>query len=226
MKPRLALQTIGKRFGSGPRQVTALDDISLTLAAGEFLAIQGPSGSGKSTLLNICGLIEAPSTGHYRLDGQAMETLSDSQRCAWRRRHIGFVFQGHQLLPSMTVFENIAYPLYLNGIRPREMSARTQQMMAAIGLAHRRAHLPRQLSGGEQQRVGVARALIKRPRLVIADEPSASLDHGNAHAVLMLMRTLNETLGASFLIASHDPFVIEHCDRRIGLLDGRLEPAP
>ncbi|MFQ5487233.1 MAG: ABC transporter ATP-binding protein [Gammaproteobacteria bacterium] len=226
MMARLELQAISKHYGTGPQRVMALQDVSLSLAAGEFLAVQGPSGSGKSSLLNICGLIDSPSGGHYRLNGQTVEGLGAAQRCAWRRRHIGFIFQRHQLIPAMTVYENIAYPLYLNGARPAQMRTAARQLLEKIGLEARRNHLPRQLSGGEQQRVGVARALIKQPQLVVADEPSASLDHHNAHAILMLMRALNEQVGASFIIASHDPFVIDHCDRRIGLLDGRLEAAP
>ncbi len=225
MTARLMLRAVGKHYGDGRRRVQALSDVSLTLAVGEFLAVQGPSGSGKSTLLNICGLVDAVSEGHFEFDGEAVTGLAAAERCQWRRRDIGFVFQRHQLLPTMTVFENIAYPLYLNGVRGKNMRQRVLAMLEAVGLAGRRSHLPQQLSGGEQQRVGVARALIKRPRLVIADEPSASLDHDNAHAVLALMRELNERLAASFLVASHDPFVIEHCDRIVRLNDGRLEPA-
>lgn len=222
MTVRLELAAVSKSYGHDKNRVTALHDISFTLTKGEFLAIQGPSGSGKSTLLNICGLIDHPSTGHYALNGSVLSQLNAKARCSYRRREIGFIFQRHQLIPAMTVYENIAYPLLLNGIRKKQIKHNVDQLLERMGLTHRLTHLPKQLSGGERQRVGIARALIKRPQLVIADEPSASLDHQHAHAGLQLMRELNREYGASFLIASHDPFVIDHCDRKIELLDGRL----
>ncbi len=222
MAIRLELAAVSKSYGHDKNQITALHEISFTLAEGEFLAVQGPSGSGKSTLLNICGLIDPPSAGHYSLNGTALSQLNTKARCGYRRREIGFIFQRHQLIPAMTVYENIAYPLLLNGIRKKQIKLDVEQLLVRMGLIHRRAHLPKQLSGGERQRVGIARALIKRPQLVIADEPSASLDHQHAHAGLQLMRELNREYGASFLIASHDPFVIDRCDRKIELLDGRL----
>ncbi len=226
MNTRLKLDAISKRYGGDKNSITALQDISFTLTEGEFLAIQGPSGSGKSTLLNICGLIDNPSDGDYYLNGISVAQLSISERCTYRRRDIGFIFQRHQLIPAMTVYENIAYPLLLNGVQPKQIKHDVNQLLNTMGLEHRRKHLPKQLSGGERQRVGVARALIKRPQLVIADEPSASLDHQHAHAGLQLMRELNKQYGASFLIASHDAFVIDHCDRKIELLDGQLEASP
>jgi len=220
MVARLVLDTVAKSYVAGKGTVTALQNISLSLSEGEFLAIQGPSGSGKSSLLNICGLIDTPSAGQYHLSGQAMGQCSPSQRCEYRRRDIGFIFQHHQLLPAMTVYENVAYPLYLNKVRPKKIKSEVTRLLDKIGLSHRGHHLPVQLSGGERQRVGIARALIKCPQLVIADEPSANLDHKHAHSSLMLMRKLNEQYGASFIIASHDAFVIEHCDSTINLLDG------
>ena len=180
------------------------------------------SGSGKSSLLNICGLIDSPSEGHYTLNGRRVERLSNRERYACRRRDIGFIFQRHQLIPAMTVYENIAYPLFMNGVKAKQIKQEVNQLLEKSGLSHRCSHLPKQLSGGERQRVGIARALVKRPQLVIADEPSASLDHKHAHASLKLMRELNEQYGASFIVASHDAFGIEHCGRKIELLDGRL----
>ncbi len=219
---RATLHAIARHYGTGRQQITALDSVSFELARGEFLAVVGPSGSGKSSLLNICGLIDSPSNGHYQLDDVAVDRLNPQQRCTYRRRHIGFVFQRHQLIPAMTVFENIAYPLYLNGMATAQIRTEVNALLEKIGLTQRHRHLPRQLSGGERQRVGIARALIKKPKLVIADEPSASLDHQHAYASLQLMRELNREHGASFLIASHDAFVIEQCDRKISLFDGRL----
>ena len=222
MSTRLTLNAIGKSYGSGDSPVTALAEITLTLNEGEFLAIQGPSGSGKSTLLNICGLIDQPSSGDYYLNGDPMAQLNSEQRCTLRRKALGFIFQRHQLIPAMTVSENIAYPLLLNHVPARQIRHDVEQLLSKLDLSHRRKHLPKQLSGGERQRVGIARALIKRPQLVIADEPSASLDHHHALAGLQLMRELNQAFEASFLIASHDPFVIDYCDRTITLQDGRI----
>ena len=223
MSTRLEMQNISQCFGRGDHRVTALEGISLTLTEGEFLAIQGPSGSGKSSLLNICGLIDQASDGQLLINGKLMDALSEQQRTHLRRRDIGFIFQRHQLIPAMTVYENVAYPLLLNGEKSTYIKRAVNELLQRIGLAHRRKHLPKQLSGGECQRVGIARALIKQPQLVIADEPSANLDHKSAHASLMLMRELNQQQGASFMIASHDRFVIEHCDRTIHLLDGKLQ---
>lgn len=222
MSLRLQLSGISKRYGEGAASVLALDSVSLALAAGEFLVVEGPSGSGKSTLLSICGLLESADEGNMRFDGVAVERLTAEQRCGQRRRSIGFIFQHHQLIPAMTVFENIAYPLVLNREPRARIQSQVELIMDRVGLGARRNHLPKRLSGGERQRTAIARALIKRPRIVIADEPSASLDHQRAHECLTLMRELNTEIGASFLIASHDPFVIGHCDRKIILRDGRL----
>ena len=223
MSKRLELTNVSQRYGCNDNSVIALQNINLTLAEGEFLAIQGPSGSGKSSLLNICGLIDQAHEGQLSINNHTMNSLSEQQRCHYRRRDIGFIFQHHQLIPAMTVYENIAYPLLLNGERSSVIKQNVNQLLEQIGLSHRRKHLPKQLSGGERQRVGIARALIKKPQLVIADEPSANLDHRTAHASLALMRELNQEHGASFMIASHDDFVINHCDRVIHLLDGKIE---
>ena len=223
MNTRVNLQAIDKCYGRGQQRVIALKGISLSLNAGEFLAIHGPSGSGKSSLLNILGLIDTPSSGEYKFNQQAMGKLSNKERCEYRRQHIGFIFQQHQLIPAMSVAENIAYPLLLNKLSRNAVSQELDYFLDKIGLSHRAKHLPKQLSGGERQRVGIARALIKKPQLVIADEPSASLDHEHAHACMKLMRELNREQGASFVIASHDKFVIDHCDRSLKLIDGHLE---
>jgi len=222
---RISLQSISKRYGRGTNQVEALKDVSLSLGTGEFLAIRGPSGSGKSSLLNILGLIDSPNSGRYQFNNQAIEQLNQQQRCDYRRQHIGFIFQHHQLIPAMTVAENIAYPLLLNKINRKTIKQEVSCFLDKIGLSQRAKHLPKQLSGGERQRVGIARALIKKPQLIIADEPSASLDHKQAQTCLQLMRELNQQYGASFVIASHDNFVIEYCDREIKLLDGRMGTA-
>lgn len=218
----LALQGVSKYYGAGNARVIALQDVSFSVNSGEFVAIEGPSGSGKSSLLSICGLLDTADSGRYIFAGDDIASLSANARCQRRRDEIGFIFQRHQLIPAMTVYENIAYPLHLRGERKASIKTQVLPLLDKIGLAHRASHLPKQLSGGERQRVGIARALVKRPKLVIADEPSASLDHHNAQACLQLMRELNQQQGASFLIASHDAFVIKHCDRVLRLDDGRM----
>lgn len=221
---QVELHAVGKCYTQGKNSVTALENISFSLALGEFVGVQGPSGSGKSTLLHICGLLDSASSGSHRMGGKDIQRLAAYERCALRRQHIGFIFQHHQLLPALTVYDNIAYPLFLNGMTSGQIKQRVGDMLQRIGLHPRRHHLPRQLSGGECQRVGIARALIKRPQLVIADEPSASLDHTQVSIGLALMRELNAANGATFIIASHDDAVINHCDRKIVLRDGRLVP--
>lgn len=225
MAYHVELHNINKHYSQGENCTRALNNVSFNVGKGEFLAIKGPSGSGKSTLLNICGLIDQPDEGQLRLKGQAVEQFSPQTRCDYRRRNIGFIFQRHQLIPAMTVYENIAYPLRLNHISPAQIKYEVELFLDKIGLLDRRKHFPKQLSGGECQRVGIARALIKKPQLIIADEPSANLDQKNTLASLALMRELNQENGASFIIASHDNFVIEHCDRKIELIDGRLAEA-
>lgn len=219
MTANVELEAVVKRYTRGKITVNALASVSLSVADGEFLGIEGPSGSGKSTLLNICGLLDSPTSGSHRMSGINMKNLAERERCALRNKHIGFIFQRHGLLPTFTVYENIAYPLFLNGMTSRQIRPLVVDMLRRIGLQRRHNHLPRQLSGGECQRVGIARGLIKKPKLIIADEPSASVDHAQTLIALALLREFNVD-GASFIIASHDNVVINSCDRKITLVDG------
>jgi putative ABC transport system ATP-binding protein len=200
-----------------------LQGVDLTVQRGELLALTGPSGSGKSTILNLCGLIDTPDSGEIALDGQSVNGLNENQRTLLRRDALGFVFQSFNLVPVMTVAENVDYPLFLAGVPAAERRERVAAQLQAVGLQDHAHHRPDALSGGQRQRVAIARALIKRPRLVIADEPTASLDSHTADQVLGLMRERGHAEGAAFVIATHDSRLTLRCDRVVALLDGRIQ---
>ena len=223
--PVLQLDAVYKTYRLGRHVVPALRGVSLALAAGELLALTGPSGSGKSTLLNLAGLIDAPDSGRIRLLGRDVAGLDEVAATRLRRDAIGFIFQGFNLVPVMTVAENVDYPLLLAGLPSAERRARVAGMLRAVGLHEHAAHRPDALSGGQRQRVAIARALVKRPALVIADEPTASLDSHTADQVLDLMREQGHALGAAFLIATHDARLLRRCDRVIALQDGVISEA-
>ncbi len=218
----MALRGIRKTYRLGAHVVPALQGVDLDVHAGELLALTGPSGSGKSTLLNLCGLIDSPDEGQVLLQGRPVDARRELESTLLRRDAIGFVFQSFNLVPVMTVAENVDYPLFLAGVPAAERRARVAEALAQVGLAEHAAHLPDALSGGQRQRVAMARALVKRPSLVIADEPTASLDSHTAEQVLGLMRSLAHEAGAAFLIATHDERLTRRCDRVISLLDGRI----
>jgi len=218
----IVLQGIHKSYRLGETRVSALRGVDLTIPRGEFLAIGGPSGSGKSTLLNICGLLDQPDQGRYRLEGREMQGLSHDQLAEVRRGRLGFIFQGFNLVPVMTAAENVEYPLLLLGLEPEERRRRVAEILAAVGLADFWRHLPDRLSGGQRQRVAIARALVKRPSLVIADEPTANLDTATASQIIDLMQRLGNEQGATFLIATHDERMIQRCHRMCHLMDGVL----
>jgi putative ABC transport system ATP-binding protein len=222
-RPVVAMHAIHKTYRLGAHTVAALQGVDLSVARGEMLALTGPSGSGKSTILNLCGLIDTPDSGEMELNGQRIHTLSEDQRTLLRRDALGFVFQGFNLVPVMTVAENVDYPLFLTGVPAPERRERVAAQLAAVGLADHAHHRPDALSGGQRQRVAIARALIKRPQLVIADEPTASLDSHTATQVLDLMRERGHAEGAAFVIATHDSRLTRRCDRVLALLDGRIQ---
>jgi len=221
--PVVALHGVHKTYRLGQHVIPALQGVDLTVQRGELLALTGPSGSGKSTILNLCGLIDAPDAGSIALDGQPVTGLAEDQRTLLRRDALGFVFQNFNLVPVMTVAENVDYPLFLTGVPTAERRERVAAQLQAVGLQDHAHHRPDALSGGQRQRVAIARALIKRPRLVIADEPTASLDSHTADQVLDLMRERCHAEGAAFVIATHDSRLTRRCDRVVALLDGRIE---
>ncbi|MGP1628496.1 MAG: ABC transporter ATP-binding protein [Giesbergeria sp.] len=221
--PVVAVHGVHKTYRLGQHVIPALQGVDLTVERGELLALTGPSGSGKSTLLNLCGLIDMPDSGEIALGGQSVAGLSEVQRTLLRRDGLGFVFQSFNLVPVMTVAENVDYPLFLTGVPTAERRERVATQLAAVGLQAHAQHRPDALSGGQRQRVAIARALIKRPRLVIADEPTASLDSHTADQVMDLMRERGHAEGAAFVIATHDSRLTRRCDRVLVLMDGRIQ---
>ena len=216
------LDRVTKQF-AGKRQVTALDDITLTIPKGERVSIIGPSGSGKSTLLNLIGGLDRPTTGVVRVDGEALGGLSDDQLTRVRRDKIGFIFQFFNLLPTLSCVENVGLPLHLRGwARPR-VEERATELLTLVQLGHRMHHLPDELSGGERQRVAIARALSIYPPILLADEPTGNLDTHTGQEILALIRDLHSRLNATVVIVTHDLKVAQSCDRTIALRDGRIE---
>ncbi len=221
----LELRQLRKTYRLGPHIVPALQGVDLDIQPGEMVALTGPSGSGKSTLLHLAGLIDRPDAGTITFEGQRVETLPERALTTLRRDAIGFIFQSFNLVPVMTVADNVDYPLFLANRPSAERRERVRAALAAVGLSEHAQHRPDALSGGQRQRVAIARALVKRPRLVIADEPTASLDSHTAEQVLDLMRERCHAEGAACLIATHDERAVRRCDRVITLCDGRILPA-
>jgi len=215
-------QNLFKIYGEGTR-VQALDNVTMTISRGEFLVIRGPSGSGKSTLLNIIGTLDRPSSGKVILDGVDVSTLIGNALADFRRNKIGFIFQLFHLVPTLTVLENVILPLlpYQRKL-PFRLTDRAKGLLEQVGLGKRISHLPGQLSGGEQQRTAIVRALINQPCLILADEPTGNLDSQSGKEVLRLLRDLNQQQGITFILATHDPAIAYQADRAVFIKDGRL----
>ena len=222
--PLIELTDIRKRYNLGlPNEAEVLHGVTLSMARGEFVALIGPSGSGKSTLLNLIGLLERPTAGSYRIQGQETSGLDDAALTQKRGSALGFVFQFHHLLPAFTALENVTLPaLMREGRVTPEQAQRAREVLAAVGLAQALAKRPGELSGGMQQRVAIARALVLQPPLVLADEPTGNLDTASSDEVFALMRRMHAEHGISFLIVTHDPRLAARCDRVIELVDGRV----
>jgi putative ABC transport system ATP-binding protein len=218
--PAVALRDVRKVHGRGEGAVVALDGVSAALSPGSFTAIMGPSGSGKSTLLNVAAGLDRPTSGSVALGGTALEHLSERRLTILRRERIGFVFQAFNLLPSLTVAQNIALPLRLDGRRPRRSAVR--EIAARVGLERRLRDRPSQLSGGQQQRVAIARALITRPEVMFADEPTGALDIQNGRGVLALLREVVDEDGHTVVMVTHDPVAAAYADQVLLLADGRV----
>jgi putative ABC transport system ATP-binding protein len=218
----LQLVDIHKTWGTPARPVLALRGVSFTLAVGEFCAVVGPSGSGKSTLMSIIGLLDRPSRGRVLLDGVVLDIDRAEEAARLRNRTLGFVFQSFQLLPRLSAWQNVALPLLYRGVAREDRRPRALAMLDQVGLAHRADHRPAALSGGESQRVALARALVGEPRVILADEPTGNLDSVTARGMMDLLRDLNERLGVTVLVVTHDGELAHTCDRRIELLDGRI----
>lgn len=214
-----------KTYQRGRRQVHALAGISLTIAQDEFVAIMGPSGSGKSSLLYLAGLLDTPTSGELWLAGEATSQLSPSARTLWRRHRIGFVFQFFNLVPTFTVERNVALPLLLDGQRMAAVRDQVREWIERVGLGHRAAHLPEELSGGELQRAAIARALVTAPDFLLADEPTGSLDTKTGSEIMELLAAAAAEPGRTVVIVTHDPRVAAIAQRTIYLRDGRIDDA-
>ena len=209
-----------KRVASGAEALTILDDVSLTIPDGQFVSVVGPSGSGKSTLLGLVAGLDEPTSGEIRIDGQAINSLGEDALAELRGRKVGIVFQSFHLIPSLTAFENVLVPMELAGRRDAEQHAR--QLLEDVGLTARAHHYPSQLSGGEQQRVSVARAFANGPSILLADEPTGNLDSRNGRHVFELMTEMNRRRGTTLVLVTHDHELAGRADRRIALRDGRV----
>ncbi|MFN7984935.1 MAG: ABC transporter ATP-binding protein [Vicinamibacterales bacterium] len=225
MQPVIELRGISKVFHAEDVETHALSDITLSIERGEYVSIAGPSGCGKSTLLSILGLLDTPTSGDYRLNGQPVAQIDAAARARIRNREIGFIFQSFNLLGELSVFENVELPLTYRGMSAKERRQRTRDALERVGMMHRAKHYPSQLSGGQQQRVAVARAVAGEPLLLLADEPTGNLDSKSGESVMELLRELH-SIGATICIVTHDPRYARHAERHIYLFDGRLSDAP
>ncbi|MCC3329654.1 ABC transporter ATP-binding protein [Nocardia abscessus] len=217
----LELSGVTKEYRVGGQAVRALDDVGLRIEAGEFTSIIGPSGSGKSTLLHLLGALDSPDTGSIRFRGEEIGALDEEQQSAFRRHQVGFVFQFFNLLPTLSAWENVAIPKLLDGTGLRKAKPRALELLDRVGLAERAEHRPAELSGGQMQRVAVARALIMDPPLILADEPTGNLDSKTGAAILELLGEIAGS-GSSVVMVTHDMGAVTYCDRVITLRDGRI----
>ena len=219
--PVIELQDVSKLYGFGDATTVALDEVSLTIEPGEFVAVMGPSGSGKSTLMNMIGLLDRPSHGHYKLGERYVSRLRPNQRARARRDTIGFVFQYFNLLPKLSVLENVALPLTYRGMTVTRRHKKAGEVLAQVGLADREYFYPHQLSGGQAQRVAIARALVNSPSIIIADEPTGNLDSSSSRVVMELLSEIHKT-GSTILMVTHNPELTRYASRVVFMHDGTI----
>lgn len=223
MENLIELRGLTKVYRVGESEVRALDGVSLSVEKGEFLAIVGRSGSGKSTLMNIIGCLDTPTSGKYFLEGSDVSRFSEKRLAELRNRGIGFIFQGFNLIGSLTALENVELPLLYRGVERRERRRLAEDALRRVGLGMRMNHLPGQMSGGQQQRVAIARAVAAEPPLILADEPTGNLDSGSGGAIMEILRAL-QSAGRTVVLITHDERIARSADRAVRLRDGRLEP--
>ncbi len=215
-------RNVEKTFHRGSEEIRVLSSLDLDIASGEFLALMGPSGSGKSTLLNLLAGLDRPTSGVIEVGGERIDNLGRAQLAHWRARHVGFVFQFYNLLPVLSAERNVELPLLLTNLSSSERKRHVATALEIVGLTHRAKHTPRTLSGGEQQRVGIARAIVTDPTLILADEPTGDLDRKSGDGILDLMQSLNREQGKTIIMVTHDPHAAQRASRRLYMVDGQL----
>lgn len=220
--PLFRVAALRKSYRLGAVRIDALRGVDLVVHRGELVVVAGPSGSGKTTLFNLLGCLDEPDAGRVVLDGADLALASQAERTLIRRRKLGFVFQSFNLIPVLSAYENVEYPLWIDGVPAAERQRRTAEALASVGLGDRMKHRPDQLSGGERQRVSLARALVHDPLAILADEPTANLDSKTGAAIVDLLARMNAERGTTFLFATHDPSIIERAPRTVRLLDGEV----
>jgi putative ABC transport system ATP-binding protein len=222
----ISLQGVLKRYTRGKQEIEVLHKLALEVAGGEFLSLMGPSGSGKTTLLNLIAGLDQPTEGEINVAGERIDRLSGSRLAQWRARHIGFVFQFYNLLPVLTAQQNVEVPLLLTELSSAQRKANARMALELVGLGDRATHKPNELSGGQLQRVSIARALVSDPTLVVCDEPTGDLDRENAEDILKLLQMLNRDRGKTIIMVTHDPRAADHASRTLHLDKGRLVDEP
>jgi putative ABC transport system ATP-binding protein len=220
------VERVTKTYRRGGESINVLNELSADVPRGDFLALMGPSGSGKSTLLNLLGGIDRPTSGSVNFGGRRLEEMGDGELARWRSSHVGFVFQMHHLLPMLSAERNVELPLLLTGLPASERRKRTQAALTLVGLADRAKHKPAELSGGQEQRVGIARAIVADPEILLCDEPTGDLDRKSGDAVLDLLQTLNREHGKTVVIVTHDPHAAARARRTLYLRNGVLAEEP
>jgi putative ABC transport system ATP-binding protein len=224
--PLVQISGVEKSFRRGSERIHVLENLNLEVRKGEFLALMGPSGSGKSTLLNLIGGLDRPTSGSVAIGGEHVNAMSDSQLAGWRARHIGFVFQFYNLLPVLNAAKNVELPLLLTHLSKSERRKHVETALGIVGLTHRMKHYPRTLSGGEQQRVGIARAIVTDPTILLCDEPTGDLDRKSGDDVLALLQLLNTEQGKTIIMVTHDPHASHRASRTVYLNKGQLFAEP
>lgn len=219
----IEFKDVTKTFGSAETTVRAVNDLSFTCPPGAFWALMGPSGSGKSTVLHLIAGLTAPSAGSVLVDGDDVAQMNSTQAAALRRRRIGYILQAFNLLPFLTAEENVGMPLVLDGIKQSEVDVRVKEALELVNMSHRAAHHPTHLSGGEQQRVAIARALVIKPSIILADEPTGNLDRAGGRAIMDLIQDVNDRIGVTILLVTHDPVFAAYAKKVLRLVDGRLQ---
>jgi len=225
MAALVEVRKVSKVYRRDSQEVPVLQDLDVTIEAGEFLALMGPSGSGKSTLLNLLAGLDTPTSGSITVAGEEITTMKSKELASWRSRHVGFIFQLYNLIPVLTALQNVELPLLLTPLKKKERREHAETALRIVGLGERMHHFPRQLSGGQEQRVGIARAIVTDPTLILADEPTGDLDAKSAAEILELLHRLNTEYSKTIVMVTHDPKAAERATRTLYLEKGRLERA-